>query len=163
MSKCSFFQSKVHYLGHIISSEGIVVDSAKIDAILEWPTPSNVHEVRSFMGMEGYYWRFVDEFSKIASPITSLLWKGVQYNWTNECEKAFYKLKQCLTTTLILKVPDMDRPFIVCIDASKDGLGAVLSQDGRFIAYASRKLRTHEEIYATHDLELAVIVHSLRF
>jgi len=113
------------------------------------------------MGMVGYYWRFVEGFSKITSPITSFLRKGVRFNWTNECAKAFSKLKQCLTTTLILKVPDMDRPFIVCTHASKDGLGIILSQDGRVIAYASRKLRMHEENYAIHDLELATIVHAL--
>lgn len=114
------------------------------------------------MGMVGYYQRFMQGFSKITSPITSLLRKGVQFNWTNVCEQEFSKLKQCLTTTSILKVPDMDRQFIVCIDASKDLLGAVLSQDGRVIAYASRKLRFHEEKYATHDLELATIVHALQ-
>ena len=162
ISKCSFFESKIHYLGHFISSEGIVVDLAKINAILEWPTPSNVHEMCSFMGMEGYNQSFLEGLSKISIPITSFLRKGVQFNWTNECEQAFSKLKQCLTTTLILNFPDMDRPFIVCTDASKDGLGAILSQDGRVIAYASRKVRTHEENHATHDLELAEIVHALR-
>jgi len=162
MSKCSFFQSKIHYLGHIISSEGIAVDPAKIEAISEWPAPSNVHEVRSFMGMAGYYRRFVEGFSKIANPITSLIKKGVRFIWTKECDQAFTDLKKLLTSAPVLKVPDMDRPFVVCTDASKAGLGAVLSQDGRVIAYASRKLRPHEEGYATHDLELAAIVHALR-
>jgi hypothetical protein len=104
----------------------------------------------------------VEGFSKIANPITSLLRKGEKFKWTNECDQAFSKLKTMFDLTPILKVPDMDRSFIVCTDASKEGLGAILSQDGRVIAYASRKLRLHEEIYATHDLELAAIVHALR-
>jgi hypothetical protein len=104
----------------------------------------------------------MEGFSKIANPITSFLRKGAKFKWTDECDHDFSKLKQCLTLAPILKVPDIDRPFIVCIDASKEGLGAVLSQYGRVIDYASRKLRPLEEIYATHDLELTTIVHSLQ-
>jgi hypothetical protein len=144
MSKCSFFQSEIHYIGHIISSEGINVDPTKIDAISESPTPSNIHEIHSFIGMAGYYKRFVEVFYKIANPITSLLRKGSRFKWTYECDQNFSKLKQSLNSTPILKVPYMDMPFIVCNDASKEGLGAVLSQYGRVISYASHKLRPHE-------------------
>eukprot|EP00253_Pinus_taeda_P020615 PITA_20615 len=162
LSKCSFYQSKIHYLGHIISGEGIAVDPVKIEAIMEWPAPTNVHEIRSFMGMARYYRRFVEGFSKIASPITELQRKNKKFIWTEKCEEAFQRLKVLLTIAPILKVPDMEQEFLVCTDASKEGLGCVLMQEGRVIAYASRKLRTHEENYATHDLEMAAIVYALK-
>jgi hypothetical protein len=138
LSKCSFYQSRIHYLGHVISGEGIAVDPSKVEAIMEWPAPTNVTEVRSFMGLAGYYRRF------------------------EKCAEAFQRLKELLTTTPILKVPDMDADFLVFTDASKEGLGGVLMQDGRVIAYISRKLRRHEENYATHDLELLAIVYALK-
>jgi hypothetical protein len=162
LSKCSFYQSRIHYLGHVISGEGIAVDPAKVEAIMEWPAPTNVTEVRSFMGLAGYYRRFVEGFSKIAGPITELQKKNKKFVWTEKCAEAFRRLKELLTTAPILKVPDMDVDFLVCTDASKEGLGGVLMQDGRVIAYISRKLRRHEENYATHDLELLAIVYALK-
>ncbi len=129
---------------------------------MDWPIPRNAHEIRSFMGLAGYYRRFVEGFSKIAKPITTLQRKGVKYEWTVECNNAFSKLKRLLTSAPILRVPDMDKDFTVCTDASKQGLGAVLMQDKGVIAYASRKLKPHEELYATHDLELAAIVLALK-
>jgi hypothetical protein len=130
LSKCSFYQSKIHYLGHVISGEGIAVDPAKVEAIMEWPTPTNVPEVRSFMGLAGYYRWFIEGFSKIANPITELQKKNKKFVWTEKCVEAFRRLKELLTTTPILKVPDMDMDFLVCTDASKEGLGGVLMQDG---------------------------------
>jgi len=112
------------------------------------------------MGMVGYYRIFVEGFSKIANLVTSFLSKGAGFKWTNECDQDFSKLEQCLTSTPILKVADMDRLFIICTDASKQGLGVVLSQDGRVISYASHKLRSREQIYASHDLELTTVVHA---
>jgi hypothetical protein len=162
LSKCSFFQKEIHYLGHIISGEGISVDPEKVKAIMEWPVPKNAHEVRSFMGLAGYYRRFVEGFSKIAKPITTLQRKGVRYEWTEECDSAFIELKRLLTSAPILRVSDMEKDFTVCTDASKQGLGAVLMQDGGVIAYASRKLKKHEELYATHDLELAAVMLALK-
>jgi hypothetical protein len=162
LSKCSFYQSKIHYLGHVISGEGIVVDPAKVEAIMEWPMPTNVPEVCSFMGLAGYYRWFVEGFSKIANLITELQKKNKKFVWTEKCVEAFRRLKELLTTTPILKVPDMDADFLVCTDASKEGLGGVLMQDGRVIAYISRKLRRHEENYAMHDLELLAIVYALK-
>jgi hypothetical protein len=162
LSKCSFYQSRIHYLGHVISGEGIAVDPAKVEAIMEWPAPTNVTEVRSFMGLAGYYRRFVEGFSKMANLITELQKKKKKFVWTEKCAEAFRRLKELLTTALILKVPDMDAGFLVCTDASKEGLGGVLMQDGRVIAYISRKLRRHEENYATHDLELLAIVYALK-
>jgi hypothetical protein len=162
LSKFSFYQSRIHYLGHVISGEGIIVDPAKVEAIMKWPAPTNVTEVRSFMGLEGYYRRFVEGFSKIANLITELQKKNKKFVWMEKCTEAFWRLKELLTTAPILKVPDMDANFLVCTGASKECLGGVLMQDGQVIAYISRKLRRHEENYATHDLELLAIVYALK-
>jgi hypothetical protein len=133
------------------------VDPAKVEAIMEWPVLTNVPEVCRFMDLVGYYQRFIKGFSKIANPITKLHKKNKKFVWTEKCAEAFRRLKELLKTTLILKVLDMDVEFLVYTDASKEGLGGVLMQDGRVIACISRKLRRHEANYATHDLELLAI------
>jgi hypothetical protein len=114
------------------------------------------------MGLAGYYRRFIEGFSKIAHPITSLQRNGVKFQWTLDCEKNFQHLKQLLTSAPILRIADPNEDFIVCTDACKEGLGGVLGQNGFFICYESRKLKEHERNYATHDLDLAAIVHALR-
>jgi hypothetical protein len=160
LSKFSFYQSKIHYLGHVISDEGIIVDPRKVEAIMEWPALKNVPEVCIFMGLAGYYRRFV-EFSKIANPIMELQKKNKKFVWTKKCAEVFQRLKELLKTTPILKVPNMDEEFLVCTDASKEGLGGVLMQGSRVITYISRKLRRHEKNYATCDLELLAIFYAL--
>jgi hypothetical protein len=162
LSKCSFYQKKIHYLGHIISKDGIAVDPKKIKSIREWLVPKNVIEVRSFMGLTGYYRRFIEGFSKIVHQITSLQKKGVKFQWTLDCEKSFQHLKQLLTSAPILRIGDPNEDFIVCTDACKEGLGGVLSQNGCVICYESRKFKEHERHCATHDFELVAIVHALR-
>jgi hypothetical protein len=162
LSKCSFYQKQIHYLGHIISKDGIAVDHEKIESIREWSVPKNVTEVRSFMGLAGYYRRFIEGFSKIAHPITSLQKKSVKFQWTLDCEKSFQHLKQLLTSAPILRIADLNEDFIVCTDACKEGIGGVLTQNGFVICYESRKLKEHERHYATHGLELEAIVHALR-
>jgi hypothetical protein len=162
LSKCYFYQKQIHYLGHIISEQGIAVDPEKIEAIRGWPTPRNVSEVRSFMGLVGYYRRFIVGFSKISHPITSLQKKGTKFEWTPKCEENFNLLKELLTSAPVLKIVDPNESFVVCTDACKEGLGGVLMQNGHVIGYESRKLKEHERNYATHDLELAAIVHALR-
>jgi hypothetical protein len=149
-------------LGHIISKDGIAVNPKKIEAIREWSALKNVAEVRSFMGIVGYYKIFIEGFSKIAHPITSLQRKGVKFQWTLDCEKSFQHLKKLLKSALILRIIDPEEEFIVCTNAYNEGLGGVLSQNGFVICYESRKLKDHERNYATHDLELAAIVHALR-
>jgi hypothetical protein len=114
------------------------------------------------MGLAGYYRRFIEGFSKIAHPITSLQKKGVKFQWTLDCEKSFQHLKQLLTSSPILRMEDPNEDFIVCTNACKQELGGVLSQNGFVVCYESRKLKEHERNYATHDLELETIVHSLR-
>jgi hypothetical protein len=129
LSKCSFYQSKIHYLGHVISDEGITIDLAKVKAIMEWPAPTNVPEVCSFMGLVGYYRWFVKVFLKIANLITKFQKKNKKFVWTEKCVEAFQRLKELLTKTPILKVSDMDTDVLVCTDTSKEGLGRVLMQD----------------------------------
>jgi hypothetical protein len=162
LSKCSFYQRQIHYLGHIILEEGIIVDPEMVEAIREWKAPRYVAEVRSFMGLAGYYRRFITGFSKIAYPITYLQRKEKKFQWKEDCEKRFQRLKQLLTSAPILRIADPNKYFVVCTDACKEGLGGVLSQNGFVICYESRKLKEHERNYATHDLELAAIVHALR-
>ena len=113
------------------------------------------------MGLASYYHRLVSNFSKIAHHITSLQRKGKKIVWIEECEVAFQKLKECLTSAPVLAVLDSSKDFVVCTDASIEGLGAVLMQEGRVIAYESRKLKNHEVNYPTHDLELVAIMHAL--
>ena len=133
-----------------------------MEDILNWKPPTTVHQVRSFMGMAGYYRRFIPDFSRISKPITELLKNSVKFVWSPDCEKAFQTLKKLLTTAPVLAQPDIEKPFDVYCDASGTGLGCVLMQEGRVIAYASRQLKRHEENYPTHDLELAAVVHALK-
>jgi hypothetical protein len=138
------------------------VDPNKVKDILEWKPPTTVHQVRSFLGLAGYYRRFILDFSKLVKPIMSLLKNDIKFNWSSKCNEAFEKLKVLLTTAPVLAQPDINKPFDVYCDASGSGLGCVLMQEGRVITYASRQLRRHEEHYPTHDLELAVVVHALK-
>jgi hypothetical protein len=159
--KCSFFQKEIHYLGHIISSQGIFMDPEKVKVIMEWPVLKNDHEVRSFMDLAVYYRRFVEGNSKIEKPVTTFQHKGVRYEWIEECDIAFIELKRLLASAPILRVSDMEKYFTLCTDASKQGLGGVLMKYGGVIAYASIKLKQDEEIYATHDLELVDVILAL--
>jgi hypothetical protein len=119
-SKCDFFQKQVHYLGHVISEEGVAVDPDKIKAIMDWPTPKDVSDIRSFMGLAGYYRRFIKGFSKIGFPITSLQKKGVKFLWTSECEERFQELKYLLTNAPVLKIADPNKSLCVQMPARKD-------------------------------------------
>jgi hypothetical protein len=161
-SKCDFFQKKIHYLGHVLSEEGVAVDPDKIKSIMEWPTPKDVSDIRSFMSLARYYKRFIKGFSKIWSPITTLQKKGTNFTWTQKCEERFQTLKHLLTHAPVLKISDSEDDFLVCIYAYKEGLGGVLMQGGSVIYYESQKLNEHEVNYVTHDLELAAIVHALK-
>jgi hypothetical protein len=161
-SKCEFNLRSISFLGHVVSAEGISVDPSKIQAVRDWPVPRTVKEIQSFIGLAGYYRRFVQDFSKIAAPITRLTRKGERYEWTEECASAFEKLKEKLTTTPILKTPSGTGGMVIYSDASGKGLGCVLMQHGHVIAYASRQLKPHERNYPTHDLELAAVIFALK-
>ncbi|XP_070024610.1 uncharacterized protein, partial [Nicotiana sylvestris] len=161
-SKCEFWLSSMAFLGHIVSSEGIQVDPRKIEAVQSWSRPSSTTEIRSFLGLAGYYRRFVQGFSSIASPLTKLTQKGAPFVWSDECEDSFQKLKSLLTTAPVLVLPSAAGSYTVYCDASRVGIDCVLMQEGRVIAYASRQLKPHEKNYPVHDLELAAIVHALK-
>ncbi|WVZ97730.1 hypothetical protein U9M48_043244 [Paspalum notatum var. saurae] len=162
LSKCEFWIDQVPFSGHIVSKGGIMVDPSKVSSVMDWKVPEVVKEVRGFLGLAGYYRRFIESFSKIAKPMTSLLEKGAEFIWNKERQAAFDELKKRLTTAPVLTLPDLTKSFTVYCDASKEGLGCVLMQEGKVIAYASRQLRKHEANYPTHDLELAAIVHALK-
>ncbi|GJW44385.1 putative reverse transcriptase domain-containing protein [Tanacetum coccineum] len=140
-SKCEFWIPKVQFLSHVIDSQGIHVDPAKIESIKEWASPKSPTEIRQFLGLAGYYRRFIEGFSKIAKPMT--------------------KLTQKKAIAPILALPEGSEDFIAYCDASIKGLGAVLMQRDKVIAYASRQLKIHEKNYTTHDLELGVVVFAL--
>ena len=143
-SKCEFWLDKVHFLGHVVSAEGIAVDLAKIEAVVNWKAPKSVTEVRSFLGLAGYYRRFVEGFSKIAAPLTTLTRKGKKYEWTPKCEESFQELKKRLTSAPILVLPTSGELLQVYSDVLKVGLGADLMQNGKVVAYSSRQLKEHE-------------------
>jgi hypothetical protein len=146
----------------VISKEGIAVNPSKVAFVLEWESPKNVKKIRGFLGMAGYYQRFIEGFSKIAGPMTKLLRKNTPFVWSDECESSFQTLKEKLTTSPVLAIPETGKDYTVYCDASKNGLGCVLMQDRKVIAYGSRQLRPHEVNYPTHDLELAAIVFTLK-
>ncbi|KAH0682737.1 hypothetical protein KY285_020250 [Solanum tuberosum] len=161
-NKCEFWLQSVAFLGHIVTSEGIRVDSQKIEAVKQWPRPTSATDIRSFLGLAGYYRRFVEGFSSIASPLTKLTQKKVKFQWSDDCEKSFAELKTRLTTTPVLTLPEGSDGYVIYCDASRVGLGCVLMQRGKVIAYASRQLKVHEKNYPTHDLELAAVVFTLK-
>jgi hypothetical protein len=136
-SKCEFWINEVSFLGHVISPEGITVDPGKIKDALDWKPPTSVTQVHSFLGLAGYYRRFILNFSKISKSITELLKKGNKYVWSKDCDEAFLTLK-LLTTSPVLAHPDIAKPFDVYCDASSTGLGCVLMQEGWVISYSSR-------------------------
>ena len=150
------------FLGHVISARGVEVDPKKIEAVTKWENPKDVNEVHSFLGLTGYYRRFVQGFSIIAGPMTRLLRKDVKFQWDDRCQKSFDELKQRLTTAPVLTVPSGRGGFVVYTDASYQGLGCVLMQHKQVIAYASRQLRPHKKAYPVHDLELAAVVFALK-
>ncbi|WVZ63478.1 hypothetical protein U9M48_013105 [Paspalum notatum var. saurae] len=161
-SKCAFWLKEVSFLGHILSEKGVVLDPSKVKDVLNWKQPEIVTEIRSFFGLAGYYRCFIKDFSKTAKPMTSLKKKNAKYLWSSNCEEAFQTLKKFLTSAPVLAQPNVAKPFDVYCDASGNGLGCVLMQEGRVIAYASRQLRKHEANYPAYDLELAAFVHALK-
>lgn len=160
-SKCDFWIREVQFLGHVVN-QGIMVDPTKIEAVMKWEHPKIPTEIRSFLGLAGYYRRFIQGFSSIATPLTALTHKGDTYAWSDKHKEAFEKLKKKLCEAPILSLPDGVKDFAVYSDASGVGLGCVLTQREKVIAYASRQLKEHEKNYPTHDLDLAAVVFALK-
>ncbi|WKA04913.1 hypothetical protein VitviT2T_022909 [Vitis vinifera] len=122
----------------MVTKDGISVDLRKVDVVSNWRRPNTVTEIRSFLELTGYYRRFIERFSKIALPLTRLTQKGVKFEWSNDCEHSFQELKNILVTTPILTIPSGSRGFVVYSDVSRQGLGCVLMQNGKVVAYASK-------------------------
>nr|GEU35622.1 putative reverse transcriptase domain-containing protein [Tanacetum cinerariifolium] len=161
-SKCEFWLQEVHFLGHVVSSKGIHVDPNKIKAVKNWKPPKTPTEIHSFLGLAGYYRRFIVSFSKIAKPLTLLTQNNKKFEWGDEQENAFQTLKDMLCDAPILALPEGADDFVVYCDASNQGFGCVLMQRNKAIAYVSRKLKIHEKNYTTHDLELGAVVFALK-
>nr|AAT85135.1 putative polyprotein [Oryza sativa Japonica Group] len=160
-SKCDFWLLEVKFLGHVITAQGVAVDPSNVESVTKWTLPKTVSQIRSFLGLAGYYRRFIENFSKIARPMTQLLKKDEKFKWSAECNQSFEELKKKLVSAPVLILPDKTKDLQVYCDASRQGLGCVLMQEGRVVAYASRQLRPHETNYPTHDLELAAMRHYL--
>ena len=165
--KCVLFQTEVKYLGHIVSRDGVATDPVKIKAVKEWPTPTSVTQVRSFLGLAAYYRRFIKDFSKIAAPLHQLTEKNQKFSWADECNEAFNQLKESLTTTPVLAYPVMGKQFILDCDASDIAIGAVLSQVNdnieHVIAYGSKCLSKAERRYCVTRRELLAIVYFVKY
>ena len=161
-SKCEFWLAEVGFLGHVVSASGVSVDPGKVEAVMSWERPKSVFEICSFLGLAGYYRRFIEDFSRLAAPMTRLTRKEVKFVWDDSCERAFQELKRRLTSAPILIVPERGQRYTVYSDASKDGLGCVLMQSGKVVAYGSRQLKNHEQNYPAHDMELAAVVFALK-
>jgi hypothetical protein len=138
LEKCEFWMDSVSFLEHVISGKGVAADPEKVKVVVEWTRPTSVFEIRSFLGLSGYYRRFIESFSKLLGPLTALTRKNARFVWTDECEQCFQELKRRLVTALVLALPTEFVNFVVYNDASKKGLGCVLMQNGNVIAYASR-------------------------
>ena len=165
-SKCVLFQKSVAYLGHIVSESGIKTDPAKVERVCEWPVPENVTEVKSFLGLAGYYWRFVPNFAQVARPLHKLTEANADFVWKPECQFSFKKMKTLLSTAPVLSYPDFKAEFILDTDASNHGIGAVLSQlkNGveHPVAYASRTLSKAERNYCVTRKELLAVVEFVK-
>ena len=150
------------FLGRIVSEDGIRVDPKKIEVIIEWKPPRNVTKVRSFLRLASYYRSFVKRFSMTTTPMTRLLQKNVKFEWSEKSQASFEKLKAFLTKAPVLTQPTYSKEYVIFCDASLNGLGCVLMQEGKVVSYASRQLKSHEKNYPMHDLELAAILFSLK-
>ena len=158
-SKCQFARQSIAYLGHVISAEGVATDPSKIQSIHSWPTPTDAKQLRSFLGLAGYYRKFVRHFAILARPLTDLLKKGTMFLWTSVHDGAFTSLKNALVTAPVLALPDFSRPFQIQTDASDMGVGVVLLQDGHPLAFISKALGPRTRSLSTYEKEyLAIMV-----
>lgn len=157
-SKCSFAQQRLAYLGHIISPNGVSTDTEKIQTVKSWPVPVSVKELRSFLGLAGYYCKFVRNYGILSKPLTNMLKKGQLYLWTAETDKAFEALKQALVIAPVLAMPNFRLPFVVETEASNKGIGAVLMQDNHPVAFLSRALGPRHQGLSTYEKESLAIM-----
>ena len=159
-SKCSFGASEVEYLGHIVTKDGVRVDPKKVVAMKEWPRPKTLKSLQGFLGLTGYYRKFVKNYEKITSPLTSLLNKNA-FSWSKVAEKEFLSLKDAMCTTPVLTVLDFTKPFILECDASGRGIGAVLMQEGHPLEFTSKQLCDRNLGKSTYEKEMMAILHAV--
>jgi hypothetical protein len=160
-SKCTFAKQEILYLGHVISAEGVSTDKAKIDPIVKWKPPQNVKELRRFLGMTGYYRKFIRGYGVISRTLTDLLKKGVPFVWNSDKEAAFQALKQALVSTPVLALPDFSRTFVIETDACSKGIGAVLLQNKHPIAFLSKALGPRHRGLSTYEKECLAILMAI--
>jgi hypothetical protein len=158
LSKCAFAQEQVHYLGRVISATGVATDPAKIQSVESWPVPQNLKELRGFLGLTGYYRKFIKHYAIISQPLTQLLRKGVHFLWTSDTEVAFQTLKRALITAPVLALPSFTEQFVIETDACDVGIGAVLSQSGHPLAYVSRALGPRNKGLSVYEKEYLAIL-----
>ena len=149
------------FLGHWVSQGQIRMDEKKVEAILDWPAPTKVADLRSFLGLANYYRKFIKSYSKKVNPLTDLLKKDQKWAWNDECQEAFEKLKSAVASEPVLKLPEFELPFEVHTDASDRAIGGVLVQEGHPLAFESRKLKEAEQHYSIHEKEMAAVMHCL--
>jgi hypothetical protein len=163
LSKCTFAQQQLSYLGHTISAAGLATDPTKIAAVQSWPTPTSVKDVRSFLGLAGYYRKFVRNFAVIAKPLTNLLRKQALFVWTSEHTEAFNTLKSALVSAPVLAMPDFSKTFCIETDASNKGVGAVLMQKGHPLAFISKPLGPRTQGLSTYEKEYLAILTTIDY
>jgi len=160
--KCEFLRKQVTYLGHRLITEGLLPDYDKLKAVREFPVPTNTRQLKGFLGLAGYYRKFISNFSRITKPMTELLKTNTSFVWNQKTDEAYITLKDILTSEPLLQYPDFTKPFVLTADASNMALGAILSQGpiGRDlpISYACRTLVNSESRYSTTEKELIAIV-----
>ena len=150
------------FLGHKVSQGRIHMDERKIQAILDWSAPTKVTELRSFLGLANYYWRFIKDYSKMASPLSDLLKKDKHWEWSDDSQEAFQKIKHVVTSESVLRLPDFKLSFEVHINVSDRAIGGVLVQEGHPIAFESRKMKETGQRYSTHKKKMTAFVHCLK-
>jgi hypothetical protein len=160
--KCDFMKEEISFLGHRVSANGLKVDPEKVRAVADWKVPKDVNGVRSFLELADYFRRFLQGYSKMVVPLTNLTRKDKRWEWTAECQEAFEKLKHALINAPVLAPPELGKPFEMVLDASGVGLGAVLLQDGRPVAFKSRKLSPAEQNYTVIEQEMLGVIHALK-
>ena len=161
LKKCEFNKPELRFVGHIVGAKGIRPDPEKISAVTDWPSPHNLHELRKFLGFTNYFRKFLQGYSQRTAPMTNLLRKNVPYEWTQACEESFKQLKADLTSAPVLASPDTTQPYELIADACGTGIGAVLMQNEKPIAYESRKFNSAEKNYTVTEQELLAIIHAL--
>jgi hypothetical protein len=157
-SKCSFALQELEYLGHIIGREGVATDKTKVQAVTAWPQPTTVKELRGFLGLTGYYCRFIKHYGILARPLTQLLCKGVAFSWGPDQQHAFTLLKEAMSTAPVLAIPDFAQPFVLETDASNIGIGAVLMQGGHPVAFLRKSLCRRSQTLSTYEKECMAII-----